>query len=123
MTRPQIEAIYGKTVKVSLLAAQIKTLNSVPIEIAPAIAGKSYQVVGLRAVFVYGTEIFDNLLWIQAGTYKLSHTFDESGDLICGTTLTAGFTFGGNLYLFANSDSTTGDSTMDVYVTYIPIAQ
>lgn len=116
------------TIKVSLSAAQILTANSVPIEVVAAPgAGKIISVLSALCKFTYGTTQFDggglgNLILdtltdpiMSTGVIGNStSSFDVLSQAYGGTQ------FAPNLALLfkTDSDSTVGDSTIDLYITY-----
>ena len=114
-------------VKLSLNAAQLKTLNSSPIEIIPTPGAGKYIVIH-KADFnwQYGTTPFDAntiaLEWVSGEDYwQMSHDMN-----LTSSRHRLGFFAGestdyesGAIHVSANSNSTlTGDSIVDIYVTY-----
>jgi hypothetical protein len=116
------------SVKVALSAAQIKTANSVPIDVGLPASGAGYywRVLAFDNNMTYGTEPFTTTaLTLGATTANL-----DEGQLInsavsnSASVFTNGVYAGGNgiaendtLSISASTDSATGDSTIDCYLT------
>ncbi len=138
-----INNLYGGDVttlhlKVHLTAAQIQTANSSPIDIGlpPAGSGFYYRPIAFDCIIVSGTTPFtSNYLFIAApsetsalmwntclpvtGTSSpsiyLGAKFGFDGTTISNTTITLGNN--DTLWIAADSDSVTGDSDIDCYIT------
>ena len=119
--------------KVSLTAAQIKTINSVPIEVIPtAGAGRAIEVISAFLRFNYGTVTFDASLAYLLSLYTLtsSTTQFSTGNNILSRTSSTIQTFDKDgstanqlvenqpIYVNGGDDSTVGDSTIDLYINY-----
>jgi hypothetical protein len=121
------------SIKVSLTAAQIKTLSSVPVDSGiplPGI-GKAIFVTSAAINYTYNSTIFDGFSQLELGNFDRTgaqyiwngldsqNVFspmipsDASGNPIAANTL---------LYISNNGDSVAGDGTMDIYINYIIIS-
>lgn len=126
-----------KTVKKSLTAAQIKTLNSVPVVILdyPATglpAGYLFEPISCFARNNFGTVAFDGALGDLQINSALNEVLLSTGDSFINTgaaldpvkmnfpllTYLPKLISGGNMYIQASEDSTVGDGTIDVYLSY-----
>ena len=116
--------------KVSLTAAQIKTANSVPVSLiaAPGV-GKFIEVISASWRFNYGSATFDNLdimyLKINGSTQDqfrkdsmIGYSSDKFGSFDKKIEATDSLKDNASLTWVADADSTTGDSTMDIYINY-----
>lgn len=130
-----------KVSKTTLSAAQIKTLDTVSVSIAPAVP--NYTLIPITAVFrlIYGTVAFDspgdlfissdpasvlfsyNLRLCAAAPLMNSSSFvarfsdgDFNNNLVIGSTLV-----NTDLYLTCNQASTVGDSTAEVILYYMEV--
>lgn len=119
--------------KVSLTAAQIKTINSVPISVisAPG-AGKVIEIISAFLKFNYGTVTFDESIDNSLSLYTLtsSTTQFSTGNNILSRTSSTIQTFDKDgstanqlvenqpIYVNGGDDSTVGDSTIDLYINY-----
>ncbi len=123
-----------ETLKVSLTAAQIKTGNSLPIEILPALTGgKIYGDFQGYARYNEGAEPFDaatSLAIIQTsniGNFPIENLLLFDGMDVDGISIglpsiqnPAGYKLLENDSISAliDADSTTGDGTIDIYLSY-----
>jgi hypothetical protein len=119
--------------KVSLSAAQIKTISTVPISVisAPG-AGKVIEIVSAFLSFNYGTVTFD-----AAASFEVSLYTDTAGgrqystaNNILNKTSNTIQTFDKDastssqlvdnkaIFIDGGDDSTVGDSTIDLYINY-----
>ena len=119
--------------KVSLTAAQIKTISSVPVSViaAPG-AGKVIEIVSAFLSFNYGTVTFD-----AAASFEVSLYTDTAGgrqyttaNNILNRTSSTIQTFDKDastasqlvdnkaIFIDGGDDSTVGDSTIDLYIDY-----
>ena len=119
--------------KVSLSAAQIKTVNSVPVSVisAPG-SGKVIEIVSAFLSFNYGTVTFD-----AAASFEVSLYTDTAGgrqystaNNILNKTSSTIQTFDKDastasqlvdnkaIFIDGGDDSTVGDSTIDLYINY-----
>ena len=116
----------------SLSAADIKTLNSIPIELIPAQgSGKVIQILSAFARLTFGTISFTSttLSLITPGMFHLAqkeniNILTASQDL-CQTLidpalppLPSQYFDNGNIVMEANADSAVGDSTIRIYGTF-----
>lgn len=116
----------------TLLAADIKTLNSVPIELIPSQGtGKIIQILSAFAKLSYGTTPFSSttLSLITAGLFHLAqkeniNILTATQDL-CQTLidpalppLPSQYFDNGNITMQADSDSAVGDSTIRIFGTF-----
>jgi hypothetical protein len=122
--------------KVSLSAAQIKTANSVPIDIGlPASgAGFYWRVTELECKFNYGSVQFTSTqLGIGASTsaatmvqLKVTDLTSNSSFFISGMKPTAilnnSYVDNDTITLKTDADSAVGDSTIDCYITVVKVA-
>jgi len=122
------------TRKVSLSSTQILSVNSIPIELLPAPGtGKTYAILEVQLKLNYGTATYAggttiNIQFANAGLTILSQatilasTTSRMG--IMSRTATSGaiatqYLENTAVYITtAASNPTTGDGTLDVYVTY-----
>lgn len=121
------------TVKKSLTAAQIKTANSVPIDIGlPASgAGYFYRVISAQAYIDYDSEAYEHIYLFIGATSTLPirqlsslaslDLFTFSGfsgfALVNGTAIEHnGFAPNDSISISANADSETGDSEITLYM-------
>jgi len=138
MTILEYAITYGQLigVKKSLTAAQIKTGNSSPIVIADYVAlalaaGHVLEPVSGFAKLTYGTVAFDGALGDLQINCAAGGALLSTGDgFVKGTaTKLVKLNFpllvalpevsaGGNLFIQTSEDSTVGDSTIDVYLSY-----
>jgi hypothetical protein len=118
------------TVKISLTAAQIKDLNTTPIlAIASPGVGKALVVTSVNTKYNYNTAAFtSSTLSIYADTLSVDQGTTPANFLqltanrfskidLDGTSGTSIIEDKG-IYIKANADSASGDSTIDVYITY-----
>ena len=115
-----------KTVKVTLTAAQLKTSNTVPVVIVPA-PGVGKHIIPLYAS---GKTNWNSVAFDAQDLYLLmsAYVFTDNNFLLGATSDTrvsfgpiADFNFVENTAITLNTlaDSVaTGDSTIDIYVTY-----
>lgn len=121
--------------KVSLTAAQLQTINTVPVTlIAAQGAGTAIQVISACARVNYGTVVFDN-----GADLAIAPATDLLPQMTCAGILQAA---GSGLWVFVypsisdtldavlkenddlvicdpvGTDSTAGDSTIDIYLSY-----
>lgn len=123
---------FPQFVKVSLTAAQVKALNSVPV-LAVAAPGNGFaiEVVSASASLTYGSVAFlnaglqiktDTATTIQASTHSafLPATNSIFQRIISATTSANLIQLVDNkgLYITAAADSANGDSTVDIYILY-----
>ena len=128
-----IVSITGQTLKtkeVSITAAQIETLNSSPVVLFPTVSGTIISINQVILVFNWGSVAFDNSdLFFEygAGSGESSIFINNIlNDTANGTALLSNsndvYLSGDpnvDLVLTADSDSTTtGDSTIDLYISY-----
>lgn len=128
------------TLKVSLTAAEIKTLNSLPFELLPAPgAGKMNKIIDAVAVYTHGTELFeggydiyiveeDALLDINpSGLYQLAFlnllSDSQNKNKIGLSPATEAaviplITENKKVYVYMAGDSIGGDGTIDIYISY-----
>lgn len=121
-----------KEIKRTLTSAEILTINSVPIDtgIPLPTASQAIQVVSAAMRLNYGTVTFDGAsgnLQLYADTSTVSQASNSSivtagADLFVQCSInTSGTTqliANKKLMIKGNTDSTVGDSTIDVYVAY-----
>lgn len=121
--------------KVSLTAAQIKTANSVPIDVGlPASgAGFYYRVTAFDVKVNYNSAAFACGYIAITATSKLAATGDaqcrnEVVDASSNTFAQSVFQSGNGLaendtlLIFTETDSAVGDSTIDCYITVVKVA-
>lgn len=115
----------------SLTALQIKNMDSVPIDFGlpePG-AGYAYEVLSMSVKYTYGTVVFDFAdfiaLYVDTLTvaqFRTGIILDQANDnfvLADKLTLTSPQIIENKkIYLTASADSTTGDGTAIVYITY-----
>ena len=115
------------TVKLHLTAAQIKTLNSVPIQIIPAPGtGKAIEFISGSLMLNFVSEQFDNgdniTIMVGGGNAIASASvIGQNGNAGSAFTIIEPFeAFKENASFVATSftDSSTGDSTVDIYLNY-----
>lgn len=116
------------TVKVSLTASQILTANSAPVEVIPAPgAGKIISVVSALCKFNFGTTAFDGVTLADLIHATATSASVSTGDIGGGVSTFGAMSpgYGGiqlvenqALLFKADGDSTVGDSTVDLYITY-----
>jgi hypothetical protein len=119
--------------KVSLSAAQIKTISTIPVQVIPAAgAGAVIEVISAFLRFNYGTITFD-----AAYSFELSLYTDTAGgrqystaNNILNRTSSTIQTFDKDssvasqlidnkgIFIDGGDDSTVGDSTIDLYINY-----
>ena len=119
--------------KVSLTAAQIKTISTVPISVidAPG-AGKVIEVVSSFLNFQYGTVTFDASFSYEVSLYTdtaSGRQYTTANNILNRTSSTMQ-TFDKDastasqlienkaIFIDGGDDSTVGDSTIDVYINY-----
>lgn len=117
------------TAVLSLNAAQIKTLNSVPVQIvvAPGI-GLAIEVESASVVFTFGTAPFSNSSVNLLTNTAAANQFSQSGVLNLGVSTfcslarvsTTSIQLVGNkqLYVTSNADSGGGDGGAKIYISY-----
>jgi len=127
--------------KVSLSAAQIKTANSVPIDIGLAASGVGFywRVTELDAFLNYGSVDFTSDILCIGSTLSASgllasqFNIGSSGDSFLtsnGSVAAKGYRdVNINVYhendtisIWADNDSAVGDSTIDCYITVVKVA-
>ena len=119
--------------KISLSAAQIKTISTIPISVIPAPgAGKVIEIISAFLKFNYGTVTFDagTNRSLSLDTSTSSAIQYETANNILNRTSSTIKTFDKGLskpnvlvenqpiYVDGGSDSTVGDSTIDLYINY-----
>jgi hypothetical protein len=119
--------------KVTLTAAQIKTISSVPVSVisAPG-AGKVIEIVSAFLRFNYGTVTFDASFSFEVSLYADTaggRQYTTANNILNRTSSTIQ-TFDKNtsvadqlisnkaIYIDGGDDSTVGDSTIDLYINY-----
>jgi len=115
----------------SLTAAQIKTLNSVPVQIVAAPgAGKAIEVVSGSVDFTFGAPAFDNSLIVVKTAGVIYQGGQVNANVLnSGASVFSKFSYNSALVLqliantalqvTAEADSTTtGTGTAKVYITY-----
>ena len=119
--------------KVSLSAAQIKTISTVPISViaAPG-AGKVIEIVSAFLSFNYGTVTFDAAADFEVSLYTDTagaRQFSTANNILNKTSSTIQ-TFDKDastssqlvdnkaIFIDGGDDSTVGDSTIDLYINY-----
>ena len=119
--------------KVSLTAAQIKTISTIPISVIPAPgAGKVIEIISAFLKFNYGTVTFDASFGYGLSLYTLTaavRQFETANNILNRTSSTIQTLdkIGGApnelvdnqpILVDGNDDSTVGDSTIDLYINY-----
>lgn len=120
--------------KVSLTAAQIKTISTIPISVIPAPgAGKVIEIISAFLKFNYGTVPFDaSFLNYSLSLYTITadnRQFKTANNILNRTSSTfetfdklpsAPDQLAENkaIVVEGNDDSTVGDSTIDLYINY-----
>ena len=119
--------------KVSLSAAQIKTISTVPVSVisAPG-AGKVIEIVSAFLSFNYGTVTFDASFNFEVSLYTDTsggRQFSTANNILNRTSSTIQ-TFDKDastasqlvankaIFVDGGDDSTVGDSTIDLYINY-----
>jgi hypothetical protein len=133
-TPTQLEWADGEIiVKVSLSAAQIKTANSIPINIGlPASgAGFYYRVVNADVRVDYNSIQFTNTT-LYFGSHstgasqrefnQLAVAYDLFKPTIESVVLTSSIVENGVINIWSESDSAVGNSTIDCYITVVKVA-
>jgi len=133
-TWAQLQESFGgiRNKKISLTAAQVKSLPTTSITLIPSAgAGKMTQVISAIAKLNYGTTPFNNASDLQIRTDN--NTGDNSFitptflDLTADSIVSFQDAHGSSPNYVENndvkvrkggSDSTTGDGTVDIYITY-----
>ena len=123
----QASGQYTISAKVSLSAAQIKTLNSIPIDIPeyPAVAGKYWRVNTFDVWFTANTTPFTNASLVRSASG--ARQWDDGGVLSGGVdSITTGtderlitpcYAANSKLQIYSPSDSVVGDGTIIYYIT------
>ena len=119
--------------KVSLSAAQIKTISTIPISVIPAPgAGKVIEIISAFLKFNYGTVTFDAGASRSLAIYTSTSSaiqYETANDILNRTSSTIQtFDKGSSkpdalvenqpIYVDGGSNSTVGDSTIDLYINY-----
>jgi|1_EtaG_2_1085319.scaffolds.fasta_scaffold15442_4 hypothetical protein len=134
------DAIYDyvnariKFLKVSLTTEQVATLGTVAVELLPALAaGEAYQILGLTWSLTKTTrlEVASQTLIITAAAtsdpiFSISNVYVESNSSVIlqpsveneGTVEAATAV---DMWLSGSANPSSGDCTMDVYITYVEI--
>lgn len=116
-----------QTTRISLTSAQIKTLNSVPIEILPAQSGKAIEVISAIVNWNGGTTPFFSLTYLSLiidtatnglfptiSDYSTSHFVPFVYDQSVGYDLIENK----GLLITADADSANGNGNCDIYINY-----
>ena len=133
-TPTQLEWADGEIiVKVSLSAAQIKTLNSVPIDIGLAASGSGfyYRVVSVDVSVDFNTVQYTNTT-LYFGSHstgasqrefnQLAVAYDLFKPTIESVVLTSSIVENGVINIWSEADSAVGNSTIDCYITVVKVA-
>jgi hypothetical protein len=119
--------------KVSLTAAQIKTANSVPIDIGLPASGVGYywRVTHSDINLTYGSVPFTSVLLLiginsTGAPYKESDKISSAANIFstCETSYNIITNIAENdiISIWADADSLVGDSTIDCYITVVKVA-
>ncbi len=120
-----------QTVKVSLTASEIKNLGTTPIDAIPAQgAGKVTIVTQMMVKATWGSVAFDNNnlsliqntgnVWIFNSPFPLDFTSDKYLVFVM-SAITTSLTTNVKTQITGIDSVATGDSTIDVYITYAVI--
>lgn len=119
--------------KVSLTAAQIKTISTIPISVIPEPgAGKVIEIISAFLKFNYGTVTFDASFGYSLSLYTLTaatRQFETANNILNRTASTIQtfdklpsapdqLAVNEAIYVDGGDDSTVGDSTIDLYINY-----
>jgi hypothetical protein len=123
-----------RVLEAELSSADLLTLNSVPYELLPAPgAGFAYEVISAMANYVFGTVAYDSLTGLCVGNNNLTTQYGQFQAYIAspGAGPSMIFKFMNDLNftqeIFENEplyfaqtslDSTVGDGTLKIYLTY-----
>lgn len=115
--------------KITLTPTEINSLNSSPVEIAPAMSGYAYEAVSASAFYIAGTVLYENSEQLGIGTpsvYQIqSATLPTDGLVNSSSTFDKPASLGAieentPLVLSGSNDNAPGgDGTINVYITYI----
>ena len=139
-TLEEVKTAFGitesivKTVKRTLTSAEILALFTTPIELVPAVSGKLLVLKSIYQKYNYGTTGYVNVNTCKLGYGTTSLLLANLGLLIYDTTNANGIyapslniastnSYAGlPIVLGANiANPTSGDGTLDLYVTYFEI--
>jgi len=123
-----------RVLEAELSPADLLTLNSVPYELLPAPgAGFAYEVISVMANYVFGTVAYDNLTGLCVGNNNLTTQYGQFQAYLTnpGAGPSMIFKFMNDLNytqeIFENEplyfaqtslDSTVGDGSLKIYITY-----
>ena len=120
------------SVKVSLTASQIKSLGTIPVDVIAASGVGTYiKVTGLEFKQNYGTAPFANLttIYLRSSSKTAANPMiGNFADVFTGTVSNIFGSFGPDdlaeyvenekVVIQSDADSATGDSTIDLYISY-----
>lgn len=126
------EPLFGvfREIKVSLTTAQIKTANSVPVDVAIPLPDTNEFIEVISASFFYNyvAAVFTSThiqLKTDTASYPqfssdaiLNVAADVNGRMIVMPTAQTTLVLNKKLYVTANADSAVGDGNIDIYVFY-----